>query len=786
MTRHILLLFYRNFKKFKSTSIINLVGLSTGLACTLFIYLWVVDELQVDKFHEKDQRLYQVLENIPYSDGIITEKMLAGLLAESLAEEMPEIEYAVASGLDHENVKTTLSANDHSIKGKMDFVSKDFFNLFSYELLQGEANQVLADKSGLVLSESMARKLFNTTEGVLGKPVTATFNDKQYLVTGIFKDLPQQSTYQADFLLSYDVFKDVDWVPKWNNRGPQTYLSLKEGTDPEQFNAKIEHFLSTKVKGSKNTLFIRPYSDGYLYGKYENGQQAGGRIEYVKLFSIIAAFILAIACINFMNLSTAKASRRLKEVGVKKAMGAHRKTLISQYLAESVLMTFASLFIALLMVELLLPHFNAVTGKQLTFVLHTHLILYALGITLLTGLIAGSYPALYLSGFNPVSILKGKLKSTTGELWVRKGLVVFQFSLSVLLIVAVMVVYKQINFIQSKNLGTAKENIIHFDSEGKIKENLETFVAEVKKIPGVANASGISEVLVASQSATDGVQWPGKEKGTSIKFSRSEVYYGMLEMLGIEMAAGRTFSKDMGTDGEGLIFNETAVQVMGLQHPVGTTVNLWGKDMKIIGVSKDFHFKSLHEKVEPMLFRMEPEHINKIMVSIEAGREKETLQKLQAFYQAFNPGFPFEYTFNDEDYQALYVAEQRVAVLSRYFAGMAILISCLGLYGLAGFAAEQHAKEIGIRKVLGATVPSLLGLLSTDFIKLVFISIVMGSLVSWIALSRWLDGFAYRIELSWLEFGVAGAAALCIAICTISYQALKAATASPVKNLKAE
>ena len=786
MFQHSLLLIYRNFLRFKSSFFINLLGLSTGLACTLLIYLWVRDEWNVDKFHEKDSQLYQVMESQQHAESIRVTNSTPGLLAETLAEEMPEVEYAATVTPSYWFEKFTLSVGDNAIKATGQYAGQDFFNIFSYDLIQGDESQVLADKSAIVLSEELALNLFKTTENIIGKTVVFQ-HEKQFLVSGIFKGTPPTSSDQFDFALSFEVWKEqVPGIANWDNSGPNTFVVLKKGTRIDQFNSKIANLIQTKSKDIHRTLFLTPYSDNYLYGNYENGIQAGGRIDYVKLFSLIALFILIIACINFMNLSTAKASRRIKEIGIKKVVGADRKTLIFQYLGESILLTFLSLFLALIIVEGFLPQFNQITGKQLSLQYDAKLVLSVISITLFTGLVAGSYPALYLSGFHPATVLKGKLPTSAGEVWGRKGLVVFQFSLSVILLVSVLVVYKQIEYVQTKNIGYDKDNILYFEREGRLKENLEAFLTEMKNIPGVENASSIGQSMVGGGNTTKGLDWPGKNPDDIISFAVRPVNHDIIEMLGIEMKEGRPFSRNFSTDTAKIIFNEAAIQVMGLQDPVGKIVNIQDQDMEIAGVTKDFHFESLHANVGPLLFLLKPEWTQKIMVKVQAGKERETIAKLQQVYEDFNPGFVFDFRFLDQDYQAQYAAEQRVAVLSRYFAGLAILICCLGLYGLAAFAAEQRTKELGIRKVLGASVASIIRLLSKDFLKLVLVAIVVGSAVSWVAMNKWLQDFAYKVDLEWGVFGVAGALALVIALITVSFQAVKAALMNPVKSLRSE
>jgi putative ABC transport system permease protein len=786
MLRHNLLIIYRNFKRFKSTFFINLIGLSTGLACALLIYLWVNDELTIDTFHKKDARLYQLMEKQQHSNYVGVTGSTPWLLAEALLQELPEVEYAATATPGHWYGKSTLSVKDNTIKASGIYCGKDFFNIFSYDLIQGNANQVLADKSSIVISEDLAKKLFATSDNAVGK--TIDFQHKeQYQVTGVFKNIPSNSSEKFDFVLSYRIL--IDQEPEradWGNAGPHTYVVLKEGTDPQQFTKKIDGFIKKKSKDAEHrSLFVKQYSKNYLYGRYENGVEAGGRIEYVYLFSLVAIFILVIACINFMNLSTAKASRRIKEVGIKKAVGAGRGALIVQYLGESMLMTFLSVSLAILLIDLFLPQFNLLTGKQLELNFTTNLIISILVIMLFTGLISGSYPALYLSGFNTATVLKGKLNSSLGELWARKGLVLFQFTLSVILIVCVMVVYRQIEFVLNKNLGYERENVIYFEIEGKIKENLETFLRESEKIPGVSAASSISQSTVGGGNTTE-LGWEGMDPNVKIPIAIRPVNYGVIEMLGMTIKEGRSFSKEIKSDSLKIILNESAIDAMGLKDPVGQTVTLGPYKVEILGIVKNFHYESLHQEVAPMFFVLVPQYTEKVLIKIEPGRVQEVLAGLQKFYTQFNPGFAFDYRFLDQDYQAQYIAETRVASLSKYFAALAIIISCLGLFGLAAFTAERRIKEIGIRKVLGSTEFGIVYLLSGDFTKVVGAAIAIALPVSYWITRIWLDNFAFKIPLEIWYFASAGALVLMIAWLTVGSQAYKAARVSPSQCLKDE
>jgi len=788
MIRHNFILTYRNFKRYKSSFLINLVGLSTGLACTFLIYLWVSDELSVDKFNDKDNRLYRAMEHrLRAENGIWTSPTTPGPLAEALAADMPEVEYAITASWPQ---PYTLSLGDKNITASGRFTGKEFFKMFSYELIAGDANQVLTDKNAVVISDVLARKLFNTTENLIGKAIDFQ-HESQLQITGIFKSMPVNASDQFEFVASFEKYKEgQDWLLSWGNTGTQTLVLLKPGVNIDQFNVKIADFIKVKTKNeiTHRTLFLTGYSENYLYGKYENGLQVGGRITYVKLFSIIAIFILLIACINFMNLSTARASRRVKEVGIKKAIGAGRKSLIFQFLGESMLMSMLSLLIAIFLVYIFLDQFNLITGKHLSFQLDRNQIVLFLGATVITGLVAGSYPALYISGFHPAAVLKGKLSSSFGELLARKGLVVFQFAISILFIVSVLVVYKQIEFVQSTNLGYNRANLIYFGLSGALGQpkTRETMMEEMKKIPGIENVSSTSHNMTGHNGGTSGVVWEGKNPEDRTEFERLMVNYDMIETLGIQMAQGRSFSPSFGTDSSAIIFNQKGIEFMGMTDPIGKVVNLWGKDRHIIGVTRDFHYESLHENFKPVFFVLSPDDTYRIMARISAGKEKETLSNIELLYKKLNPGFSFEYHFLDAVYQSQYESEQRVAVLSNYFAGLAILISCLGLFGLAAFTAERRLKEIGIRKVLGSSELGIVYLLSGDFTKIVLVAIIIALPMSFFVARSWLSTFAFRVPLHPWYFIAAGLIALVIAWLTVGVQAIKAARVNPVASLRSE
>ena len=784
MFKHNLLLTFRNFKRYKSSFIINLIGLTSGLACTILIYLWVADELSMDKFHAQDANLFQVMENQQYADEIMTTTSTPGLLGETLMEEIPEIEYGATTSWvgDH-----TLSIDEHSIKAKGFSVAEDYFNIFSYKMIHGNPEQVLTDKSSIVISESLAVRLFGDSDDVIGKEIEYE-HEKSFMVSGVFEDIPGKSSYQFDFVISLEIFKDEnEWVMHWGNNGPPTFVLLREGSNYMEVSEKIENFVAERNEQSNVTLFLTPYSDRYLYGSYTNGVQDGGRIEYVRLFSAIALFILIIACINFMNLSTARASRRAKEVGIKKAVGANKGALIWQFLVESTFITILSLLLAMLVVGLFLPVFNEITDKQIELSFSSNFILSILSIAVFTGLVSGSYPALYLSGFKAVVVLKGEIRGSLGELWARRGLVVFQFTLSVILIVSVIVVYKQIQYIQNKNLGYDNDNLIMFAFEGRTIEDKDVFLSELERIPGVKSVSSVGHGLIGRNSNTSGLDWPGKNPDDLILFENVGTNYNLIETLGIEMAQGRPFSREFSSDTTKIIFNEAALKVMNLENPIGTTIRLWEEyDLEIIGIVKDFHFQSLHNEVNPLFFWLNPDDTWNTVVRIEGGKEKETIALLNTFYTDFNPGFTFDFYFLDAEYAKQYAAEQRVATLSRYFAGVAILISCLGLFGLAAFTTDRRIKEIGIRKILGSSNFQIIRLLTSDFTRMVLVAILIALPASYFIAQKWIGNFAFRITLEWWFFIGAGLWSLLIVWFTVGMQTIKAARVNPSECLRDE
>jgi ABC-type antimicrobial peptide transport system permease subunit len=763
--------------------VINLIGLTTALACCLLIYLWIVDEMTVDKYLDKNKPLYQVLEHTTTPNGIQTTKQTPQALEERITEEFPEVETATVATPVNWFPKFVLSVNESVVKAQGKFSGKDFFNTFNYELVNGVPGDALTSPNAIVISQSLAGKLFKDPATAMGKTIDWKIPGMKgiTIVTGVFKDVPSTSSEKFDLVLSFDILRSkLNLDMKTFDYGPSTFLKLREDTDVESFNEKLSSFIKRKDPAQANRkLFITKYSDQFLYGSYENGVQSGGRISYVQLFGLIAIFVLTIACINFMNLATAKATSDLKGVGVRKIVGAKRSTLIGQFLTESLAMSFLSLGFAVVIVLLLLEPFSLLTGKNLQ--LHIHLLFPFATVAALTGLIAGIYPSLYLSWFNPLAFLKGRITSSTSELTLRKGLVVFQFVVSTVFIVGVAVVYKQVEFIQNKNLGFDKENIIVFDPGPGNMSSVDGLITELQNTPGVENASSMWGNLITGFN-NENVQW----EGSQIPFASMNVNYDFMETMGFKITEGRTFSRDFGSDENAIILNKKAVDALGIKDPLNSVINFQGQHLKIIGITENFHFQSLYSVVMPLVIRFQKDRSWTIVARISRGMEKETLSRIEKVYSKHNDGLAFEYHFLDHDFQQHYAAERRIAILSKYFASLAIIISALGLFGLASFTAERKRKEIGIRKVLGANISDIVILLTVDFFLLVLIALFIGSPLGYWLSNTWLSNFAYHIDLNPMYFILSGAVAVVIVCMSVGAQAFRASQANPLESLKQE
>lgn len=778
---------WRNLIRNKAFSAINILGLASGLACSLLVILWIQDERRIDRFHANGAQLYQVYEINHYDGKIEGTYLTQGLLANELKRMIPEIVYASSM---ESSFPRIFSANGQLFKLEGAYVGEDFLKMFSYPLLQGTPATALNVPGGIAISRKMAVQFFGSPEKAIGQ--TIRYENKEDLaVTAVFENVPAYSSQQFDFLRNWqDYTKANSWVSNWGSANPATYLQLHQGTDLAKVAAKIKGFLASYKSQHKEAfteLGLQPFPEKYLHATFQNGKIDGGRIAYVHLFSLVAVFILLIACINFMNLATAGATQRAKEVGVRKVVGAVRGTLMLQFVCEAILLTLCSVMIAIVMVVLLLPAFNTLTGKQL--LLPTTQPAFwglLLGLMVITGLVAGSYPAFFLSSLNPVKVLKGNLKFSTGATFFRKSLVVFQFALSAILIVGMIIIYQQLDYVQTKNLGYNRENLLYIPMEGGLINKYDLLKEEAGKLPGVVSISKMRETPTVISHSRGDIGWVGKDPSQEVLFSDAVVGYDFVKTLDLRLLAGRDFSREFGADSANYILNETAVKKIGYTDPIGKPF-IWGTNKgEIIGVLKDFHFSSMHDAIEPLFIRLDTSpKWGTLLVRTSAGKTQTTLAALEKLCKTINPGIPFSYQFSDQEYTKLYKNEQVVSKLANYFAFLAIFISCLGLFGLAMFTAAQRTKEIGVRKTLGASVPNIILLLSTDFLKPVAMALLIAFPIAWYTMNRWLQGFVYKTEIAWWVFVLAGLLTIGIAILTIGFQSIKAALMNPVKSLKA-
>jgi ABC-type antimicrobial peptide transport system permease subunit len=774
----------------KFFSIIKISGLALGIACSLLIMLWVNDEQTVDAFHKNGLQLYSVFER-RYNDGQVGGGYATqGLMPDEMKRVFPEVEYATGYAW---NALKTFESNNKIIKENGNHAGADFFKMFTYPLLEGNAATALQSPVGIAVSKKMAVDFFGSPQQAMGKTIRYN-NNKDLKITAVFDNVPTNSSLQFDYILNWQIFlEDNNWAKNWTNNGPATCIMLRKGTDAGAFENKISRFLDKYNKEQTAQVYVRlgiqRYGDVYLRPQLDkNGNVSGTGIQYVRLFSIVAVFILLIACINFMNLETARSVKRAKEIGIRKVAGAIRLSLVRQFMGEALLIVSVAVIISLALVSLVLPQFNQVTGKNIHIPFtDTGFWLRLSALILVTAFISGSYPAIYLSSFKPVRILKGSLKFSNSALLLRKGLVVFQFILSIVFIIGTIVVSNQVNYIQSLDLGYNRENLLYIPLEGDLTSKYTLFKAQALKVPGVSGVTHATDAPTIVNNGTTGVIWEGKDPNSRIDITQMGVGYDFINTLHMQLVQGRDFSRDFATDSLNFIINETALSILGYEDPLGKPLTLWGKKGTIIGVVKDFHFNSLHTTINPLMLRLGENFDGGIaLVKTEPGKTKEALSGLEKLYKELNPKDPFTYKFSDDEYQKLYKSEEVVSLFAKYFAFLAIFISCLGLLGLVLFTAEQRTKEFGIRKVLGASPFILFNLLSNEFLKLVGLAIIIASPVAWYFSNEWLRDFAYKVNLSWWVFVVAALTALLIALITICFQAIKSAIANPVKSLRTE
>lgn len=794
---------WRNLRRQLTFSLINIVGLAIGLATCILISMYVLDEWSYDRFHAHANRIVRVVFKGTVPGGKLNEAHVMPPVAQALKIEFPEVEETVRirSG----GRPKFVIADKLFYEEDMAFVDPTIFKVFSLPLVEGDSQTALIEPNTVILSESTAEKYFGTTQ-VVGRSLTVEDDAKTNLtITGVMRDIPSNSHFQFDMLISMASFSGAQST-SWMESEFFTYLLLREGTDFRQMESKLptifEKYAGPQVPeafgmsytafrqmGNKIGLYLQPLTDIHLYSDFAYDLGLSGDIRYVYIFGSIAVFMLIIACINFMNLSTAGASKRAKEVGIRKVLGSSRKALVLQFFAESSMLVFISLLLALGLVAAGLPLFNKLSGKAFDVTVFQHFWVFPaiLCFGLVIGALAGSYPALFLSSFKPIRVLKGKLFPEKRDVGLRGSLVVFQFFISICLLICTVVVYQQLLYIQQKKLGYDKSQILIIQS-WPLGKSEGAFYAKLMQDSRILHAThshyipagptANNNFFVHSQSAPH--EW--------VKTLRYDVDEHYIPTLGIEMKSGRNFSNTYGTDSLSVILNVTAAKTFGWNEQEALEQTIINKDhqvYRVVGVVKDFHFKSLHESISPLVMIMQKTTGN-LLIKVKTEDMTAILNSLKKQYESFRPDFPFTYSFLDDRINDTYQSEIKTAYLLGIFAGLTIFVACLGLFGLAMYTANQRTKEIGIRKVLGASVPNILHLLSKDFIKLVLIALMVATPITWWIMQKWLDGFAYRIEIPWWSFVISGFGAIIIALFTIGFQAMKTAIANPVDSLRNE
>jgi putative ABC transport system permease protein len=789
--RNYIIVVLRSIRRQAGYSFINIIGLAIGMACCLLITLWVFDELSFDRFHENASQLYRVEENQFYSGRVYHVTVTPYPLAPVLKEEIPEIVEAtrrVYSG------GQLFRYGDKSFYEDMVWaVDPSFLKMFSFPLIKGDPATALSDPSSVVLTEETARKYFGDDEP-LGKVISVN-NQLELKVTGVAKNVPLNSSLRFDMLFPYELLRSRGRTnEEFGSNSIGTYVELQPGASLPAVNEKIRDFIKKRAEGSVTELELFPYTRIHLHQYFGYDTNSVG-IRYVYVFSLIAAFVLLIACINFMNLATARSAGRAQEVGLRKVVGAMKKHLLVRFYSESMVYTLLSLFLALLLVRLVLPLFNALTGKGISFkVLGDSQILGGIaGITLLTALLAGSYPAVFLSSFQPVRVLKGSLKAGAGSALFRRVLVVVQFALSVFLIIGTVVVFRQMQYMRTASMGFDKDQLLTIRLRGNTALSYEAFRNELRKDSRVLGVTGATDLPSAIGSNSSGAEWKGKDPEQKVLIGMSGVDYDYIDVLKIELLEGRNFSREFESDRtQAFLINEEVRKLMGKPAVAGEEFSFAGRKGRVVGVMKNYHFESLQSKIEPLAIFLPgpPEQggrgFNYAMIRLSPANIPGAVDFVRDTWSHVFSGFPFEFRFLDEQIDEMYRTEERAGRLLQTFAVLAIFIACLGLFGLASFMAERRTREIGIRKVLGASVPQIAFLLSREFFLLVLVANVLIWPVAYWVLEGWLKNYAYRIPLSPLVFVFALGTALIITIITVSFQAVRAAVANPANALKYE
>jgi putative ABC transport system permease protein len=781
---------FRNLWKNRTYSFLNIFGLAVGITCAGFIFLWVEDELNYDHNHSKRDQLYQVLENQAYDGKTYTFSATPGLLAPVMKDEIPGIKNTCRFTWDR---YTLFSLGDKALYETGYYADSSVFSMLTLPFVQGQKENAFNQLHSLVISEKMAEKFFGDEKNILGKTLKVD-NKEEYVISGVMKDLPENSTLKFDWLAPFKIYFDKnDWLLNWGNNGIQTFVELDKKANLQTLNKKLDGYIKSKDTSAIAQPFLLCMNDWRLRSHFEEGKQTGGRIQYVHTFSIIAWIILLIACINFMNLATARSEKRAREVGVRKVLGAGKNNLISQFIGEAVLMSFLSVALSIMLMYLVLPLFNTLVSKHLSIDLSNPTHIFALlAIGLICGLVAGSYPAVYLSSFNPIWVFKGLKIKGSAPAFIRKGLVILQFTISIGLIIGTIIIYQQIQHIKNRELGFNKSNLIQTGLRGDMRKNFPVIKHDLIQSGYVENLTMSNLNMLYMGSSTNDFRWDGKDPAKKILITQDYISPEYLSTAGIKMRQGRDFHPIAATDSQSVIINETLAKMIG-KDVVGKilyrdTSATGAIPYTIVGVTNDFVFEDMYGKPDPLVFMCYPEdNFGYLYVRLKPGVNIErAVATVETTIKSNNPGYPFDYIFVDDEFNKQFKSETLIGKLSRVFALLAVIISCLGLFGLAAYTAERRTKEIGIRKVLGASVTGITGLLSKDFLRLVFISAVIAFPLSWWFMHKWLQNYAYRVSISWWVFVIAGFLALLIALITISFQSIRAAIANPVKSLRTE
>ena len=786
MIKNFLKIAFRNLWRSKGFSTINILGLTVGMASAILILLWIQNEMSFDRFHNNKDRLYEAWDRETFDADLHCWNTTPKILGPTLKQDYPEIENATRVNWGN-NFLFTIGEKRITAMGTC--VDPAFLTMFSFPLVRGEVKSALNDVYSITLTESFAKRLFGN-EDPTGQIIKLDNRDN-FTVKAIMKDLPNNTRFKFDYLLPWAYMDKRGWSDSnWDNNSTQTFVQLKPGTSIASVNGKIKNVIIKHLDGKeKIEVFLHPAGMWHLYTDFKKGKVVGGAIETVRMFGIIAAFILLIACINFMNLSTARSEKRAKEVGIRKVVGAQKNSLVSQFLGESILLAFLAGILALITVQLCLPAFNTLTQKQL-HVEYSNIYFWIAGLSfiLFTGVLAGSYPAFYLSSFQPVKVLKGTFKAAHAAINPRKILVVLQFSFAIILIICTIIVERQINYAQDRQAGYSKNNLIYHFITGDIDKNYKLIKNELLSSGTAISVSKTSAPLTEGWSNTWGMEWGGKDPNDKAIFNRFCADEDIAKTAGLSLLLGRDLNlKEFPTDSLACLLNESAVKHMKLKNPIGELVKDDGFTWHVVGVINDFVLQSPYDPLVPMMIEGTKGWFN--VIHIKLNTERSTTQNLKAaekIFKKYNPEYPFESKFIDQEYALKFADTQRTATLIGLFAGLTIFISCLGLFGLATYMAQSRIKEIGVRKVLGASVYNITSLLSKEFLLLVIISIVIASPVAFYAMHKWLQGYEYRINIQWWVFLASGILSIIISLVTVSFQSIKAALANPVKSLRTE